>query len=56
MAKNALVVKTYCELTKAQRKDVHSRMKPPYIGYLYKIASNGRVHYRQRRMAGRQGV
>lgn len=41
-------IRLYSELTKAQRKDVRSRMKAPYGGYLYKIES-GKVVWRQRR-------
>jgi len=48
-------IRPYCKLTQAQKSDVKKRMKPPYVGYFYKISKDGRVHYRQRRPRGRWG-
>lgn len=38
-------MKTYTELTKAQKEDLRKRFRSPYIGYYYKIY-NRKVAYR----------
>lgn len=39
------LLEPFTELTKKQKENVRKRMKPPYIGYLYKVR-NGKVVYR----------